>query len=129
MKFFKIKNSIPKAGHYTPGVLANNGLLFISAQVPVDPQTGKIIKGDLETEFRQVLKNLKGVLEAAGAEIEDLVKVNIYVGDGNDWFTINNVYREFMGKHKPARTILPVLPMHNGYKVEVEAVAEIKDNK
>lgn len=126
MKSYRIKGSKPIAGHYSPAI-KSNGFLFISGQVPVNPVTGKIVKGDFEAQFKQVLTNLKNLLEASGASLEDLVKVNIFVDNGEKWFEVNQIYKEFMGKHKPARTVLPVLPLHNGYLVELEAIAELKE--
>lgn len=125
MKSFKIKNSKPIAGHYSSAILSNN-FLFISGQVPVNPVTGKIVKGSFETQFQQVLDNLKGILESAGLAVDDLVKVNIMIVDGEKWYVVNEMCKEFFGKHKPARTVLPVLPLHNGYQVELEAIAELK---
>lgn len=129
MKLVQLKDSQNPAGHFTPAVISDAGIVYISGQVPVDYKSGKIITGDLEKQFKQVLKNLKSALESAGADIDDILKVTILVADGNDWYQINQIYKKFMGKHKPARTIIPVLPLHNGYKVEVEAIAELKKDK
>lgn len=126
MKLIQVQDAQAPAGHYTPAVISDSGMIFISGQVPVDPKTSKIVKGDLETQFKQVLNNLKNILESAGASIEDILKVTIMIGNSDDWYQINQMYKEFMGRHKPARTILPVLPLHNGYLVEVEAIAELK---
>lgn len=126
MKFVQIDNTRNPAGHFTPVVVSDTGIVYVSGQVPVDYRSGKIITGDLETQFKQVLHNLEAALKSAGADIDDILKVTILVADGNEWYKINQIYKKFMGKHKPARTIIPVLPLHNGYKVEVEAIAELK---
>ena len=123
MKFHKIEGAKPSAGHYSTAVESNN-LLFVSGQVPVNQMTGEIIGGDFKTQFLQVLNNLKNVLNAAGLDLENVVKVNVYIVDPEKWGEANEVYRDFFGEHKPARTIIPVLPLHNGYEVELEAVAE-----
>ncbi len=129
MKSYRIPGAKPIAGHYSPAV-ESNGFLFISGQVPVDPVTGKIIKGDFEDQFKQALTNVKNLVEAAGGTLEHIVKINIFVNNGEKWYEVNQIYKEFMGKHKPARTVLPVLPLHNGYEVEIEAIADLnkKDN-
>ncbi|MDO5028115.1 MAG: RidA family protein [Bacillota bacterium] len=129
MKLVQIQDTRPPAGHFSPVVVSEAGIVYVSGQVPVDYRTNKIVTGDLETQFKQVLKNLKAALNSAGADIEDILKVTILVADGNDWYQINQLYKKFMGHHKPARTIIPVLPLHNGYKVEVEAIAELKTEK
>ncbi len=123
MKFHKIEGAKLSAGHYSVAVESNN-MLFVSGQVPVNQMTGEIITGDFKTQFMQVLNNLKNVLNAAGLGLENVVKVNVYIIDPDKWAEANEIYKEFFGDHKPARTIIPVLPLHNGYEVEVEAVAE-----
>ncbi|NLW42445.1 MAG: RidA family protein [Tissierellia bacterium] len=125
MKFHKVKDAKSNVGHYSTAVESNN-LLFISGQVPVNQITGEVIDGDFKTQFLQVLNNLRNVLNSSGLDIENVVKMNVYITDSTKWAEANEIYKEFFGEHKPARTILPVPPLHKGYLVEVDAVAEYK---
>jgi 2-iminobutanoate/2-iminopropanoate deaminase len=110
------------AGHYSQGVLAN-GLLFVSGQLPIDPDSGEIVDGTIEEETTRTLKNVRQIVRAAGATLHDIVKVTIFVPDIELWPRINAAYAEFFGSHKPARAVVPVGPLHYGARIEVEAVA------
>lgn len=125
MKFHKIEGAKPSVGHYSTAVESNN-MLFISGQVPVNQMTGEIVEGDFKVQFLQVLNNLRNVLNSSGLDLENVVKMNVYITDSTKWTEANGIYKEFFGDHKPARTILPVPPLHKGYLVEVDAVAEYK---
>jgi 2-iminobutanoate/2-iminopropanoate deaminase len=115
---------LPK-GHYTQAVIAN-GMIFISGQLPVVPVTGERITGTVREQMLRVLENIKAIAEAAGSDIENVVKVTIYVTDIELWGEVNAVYAEFFGAHKPARTIVPVKELHYGFKVEIDAIADVK---
>ena len=125
MKFHKIEGAKPSVGHYFTAVESNN-MLFVSGQVPVNQMTGEIVEGDFKVQFLQVLNNLRNVLNSSGLDLENVVKMNVYITDSTKWIEANGIYKEFFGDHKPARTILPVPPLHKGYLVEVDAVAEYK---
>lgn len=127
MKFHKIEGSKPSSGHYTPAVSAN-GFLFISGQVPVEPITGEKYSGGIEEQFMGILNNLKRLLEDSGSNLDNVVKVNIYVPDAENWGIVNEIYSKFFGKHKPARAIIPCGKLHKGYLLELEAIAILKDN-
>ncbi len=82
----------PKAiGPYSQGVKGNN-MVFTSGQLPIVPETGQLLKGDIEKETKQCLENVLAVLEAGGAKLEDIVKVNIYITNMDDFPLINGVY-------------------------------------
>ena len=122
MKFHSIPNAKPSSGHYTPAISAN-GFLFISGQVPSNPITGEICKGSIEEQFSLILNNLKDLLTASNAKLEDVLKVNIYIPNGDNWGIINEMFADFFGKHKPTRVIIPCGKLHNDYQVELEAIA------
>src|SRR5215475_2233392 len=90
-------------GPYSPAVRAGD-FVYVSGQVPVDPATGQLVNGDIATETRQVLNNVKGVLEGCGATLADVVKCGVFIKDGADFAAMNAVYIEFFGEAKPART-------------------------
>ena len=128
MKKIRIKEGTRSGGHYSPAVITEaKKLMFISGMPAVDPHTGHLVSGDLETQARQCLKNIQYLLDAAGAEVKDIVKITIYLIDGEKWVLINKLFHEFFGTHRPARTIIPVTAMHNKYEIQIEAVVEIND--
>ncbi len=128
MKFISINGAKPNPGHYSPATQKGN-LLFISGQLPVDPFTGVGISGDITAETKQVLSNVDHLLEAAGAKREDIMKVTIYISDISLWDTVNLLYKEYFGDHKPARAVVPTNQLHYGYSIEIEAIAYIDQEK
>lgn len=122
MKFISITGAKPNPGHYSPAVQKGN-LLFISGQLPVDPFTGEGVSGDITAETKKVLKNVDLILKEAGATKEDIIKTTIYVSDISLWDTVNDLYKEYFGDHKPARAVVPAKELHYGYSVELEAIA------
>ena len=114
----------PPAGAYSPGVRAGN-LLFVSGQVPKDPRTGAIVGDDVTGQTRQVLRNLRGVLEAGGATLADVVSVTVYLEDEGDWGTFNEVYRTVFSPPYPSRAVVGA--RLRGILVEVSAVAYLGD--
>jgi 2-iminobutanoate/2-iminopropanoate deaminase len=114
---------VPAArGPYSPAVRAG-GFIYVSGQVPVDPATHAVICGDIATETRQVLNNIKGVLEGCGSSMSDVVKCHVYLADGKDFAAMNEVYAQFFGDAKPARTTVAVAFAMPGIKVEIDAIA------
>ncbi|USH00531.1 RidA family protein [Thermococcus argininiproducens] len=112
-------------GPYSQGILVENPskILFVSGQIPINPETGELIKGDIKEQAKQAIKNLIAVLEAAGAKVEDVAKVNVYLDDINDFGEFNKVYEEYFGKSKPARAVVQVAKLPKNVKIEIEAIA------
>lgn len=110
------------AGAYSPGARAGN-LVFVSGQVPRDPRTGALVGDDIETQTRQVLANVRGVLEAAGASLEDVVSVTAYLANGDDWGAFNAVYETVFTPPYPTRATIGA--QLRGILVEVSAIAVI----
>ena len=108
-------------GPYSPAVRAG-GFIFVAGQVPVDPATDKISPGDIRHETRLVLNNIKRILEGAGGSLADVVRVGVYLADGSEFAAMNEVYAEFFGQHKPARTTI-VCGFVAEIKVEIDCVA------
>lgn len=111
-------------GHYSPGVISN-GLLFISGQLSIDPDTRTVPDGGIEEHAKLALSNLDRVLKEAGLERSSVVRCRVYVSDIDDWDEVNDIYAEFFGTHKPARIVVPVSKLHFGCLIEIEAVAEV----
>lgn len=116
------KYSVKDGGHYTPGMI-HNGTLYISGQLSIDPETGKVPAGGIKEEARQALKNLDIVLKTAGVEKEKVLQCRVYIPDVAYWSELNEVYAEYFGNHKPARIVVPSNRLYNGCLVEIEAVA------
>lgn len=114
----------PKAiGPYSQGVSASGKLLFISGQIPVDPETGIFAGEDIKTQTKQSLLNLKAVLESAGGSLENVVKTTVFLQDMGDFAAMNEVYGTFFQKDYPARSAVAVVSLPRGARVEIEAIA------
>ena len=101
-----------------------NGLVFVSGQIPLDPKTGEIVRGEIEDETRQVLANLKAVLEASRSELSCVVKATVYLTDMSLFPRINAVYAEaFDTDPAPARATVEVSALPLGARVEIDAIA------
>jgi len=98
-------------------------LLFISGQIPLDMEGGKLVEGPVEVQTRRCMENLKAVLAAAGASLKDLVKVTIFLVDMKDFDAVNRVYGEFFDLEPPARSCVQVSALPRGARIEIEAVA------
>jgi 2-iminobutanoate/2-iminopropanoate deaminase len=112
----------PPVGAYSPAVRAGP-FVFVSGQVPRNPETGELIGDDIESQTRQVVANVKRALEAAGASLSDVVSVIVYLADVDDWGRFNTVYKEIMPTPYPTRTALGA--SLRGIMVEISAVAYV----
>ena len=118
--------STPKApaaiGPYSQAVEAN-GMLFISGQIPLDPETGKITDRSIGEQTRQVLKNLGKILEEAGCTFAHVVKTTCYLSDMDNFLAMNEVYGRFFGDDPPARATVEVSRLPKDVLIEIDAVA------
>jgi len=122
MKKIIATNDAPAAiGPYSQAVELN-GTLFISGQIPVNPATGEMPQG-IEAQTRQVLKNIGGILEAAGLSYNDVVKTTVMIASMADFAAMNAVYAEFFTQDKPARVCFQAAALPKNALVEIEAVA------
>jgi len=108
-------------GPYSPIVRAGD-FLFLSGQVPVDPATDKFSSGDIKHEARLALNNMKRLLEGVGASLADVVKIGLFLADGADFAPMNEVYVEYFGESKPARTTI-VCKFMADIKIEIDCIA------
>lgn len=108
-------------GHYSPAI-EHNGMLYLSGQLPVNPENGTIPDG-IEAQMFQVFKNIVNILHESGSSKDKILQVRLYVPDIEMWNAINNVYIEIMGNHKPVRTVIPTRDLHYGALIEVEITA------
>lgn len=116
------KQAPTPVGPYEQGIKAGN-FLFTAGQIPQDPASGRMVTGDIEAQTRQVIGNLKAVLEAGGSSLERAVKVNVYLKDLNDFAGMNQVFEEYFPDSKPARTTVEVAGLPLGVSIEADIIA------
>ncbi|MDF2677382.1 MAG: endoribonuclease [Bacillota bacterium] len=118
-------NAPAAVGPYSQGIKANN-TVYVSGQLPINPATGELYKGDdIKEETKISLQNVKAILEEAGATLEDVVKCTVFIKDMNQFGLINEMYAEFFGDNKPARACIEVARLPKDANVEIEAIAVI----
>ena len=116
--------SVPKAvGPYSQAV-KSGGFLFCSGQIPIDPELGNIQAQDVEGQAKQVLKNIRTLLEAQGLNLSNVVKSTVFLTNMADFPRVNAIYQEAFGPHKPARSTVAVSGLPLGGLVEIEVLAQ-----
>ena len=110
---------------YSPAIVSG-GLVFVSGQGPLDLKTGEYLKGDVQSETRQVFENIKTILQAAGTSMDNVIKVNVYLRDINDFAAMNEVYKTYFQTPFPARTTIQAGALPRGFAVEIECIAKQK---
>ena len=124
MKVINTTKAPAAIGPYSQAIAAN-GLLFTSGQIPVDPTTGRVVEGGIESQARMVMKNLKAVLLEADVDFSAVVKTTCFISSMDDFAAFNSVYSQyFTSDAKPARSCVAVKTLPKGALVEVEVVAE-----
>ena len=109
-------------GPYSQAIVAGN-LLFLSGQIPLDPERGKLVEGTVEAETRRVLQNLHEVLKVEGLTMHSIVKTTVYLTDLADFPRVNQTYAEFFQEPFPARATVQVAALPRGARVEIDAIA------
>jgi 2-iminobutanoate/2-iminopropanoate deaminase len=113
----------PKAiGPYSAAVRAGQ-LLFVSGQVPLDPDTGAMVDGDIGMQTRQVLQNISALLEAAGLTISQVARTTVFLADMNDFAAMNEVYRGFFSEPYPARSTIQAARLPRDARIEIDVIA------
>ena len=119
------ENAPAPIGPYNQAVKSGQ-LLYTSGQIPVDPETGSMVLGEIREQTIQVLENLKAVLEAAGSTLDGVIKTTVFLTDMNDFPELNSIYAEyFPEENAPARSTVQVAALPLGARVEIEAVAKV----
>jgi 2-iminobutanoate/2-iminopropanoate deaminase len=109
-------------GPYSQGVVSG-GLLFVSGQIALDPETGELVEGGIENQTDQVMRNLLAVLKASKMGPENVVKATIYLADLQDFPRMNEVYARYLGKEPPARSTVQVAGLPRGARIEIDVIA------
>lgn len=113
----------PKAiGPYEQAIKVGE-FVYISGQIPLDPKTGNLVEGDITVQTRRVMENLKGILEAAGSSVERVVKATVFLKSIGDFAAMNEIYAEYLGAAKPARSTVAVADLPRGALVEIDLIA------
>ena len=121
MKFVQTKNAPSAIGPYSQAVVLN-GMVYTSGQIALTPD-GQMLEDDVILQTKQVLKNLEAVLVEAGSSLQNVVKTTIFIADMDDFATINEIYAEAFGSHKPARSTVAVKTLPKNALVEIDAIA------
>lgn len=113
----------PKAaGPYSTAV-RQNGFVFLSGQIPLDPASGQLVTGSIEEQTTRVIENLRAVLEAAGLTLDDVVKTTVFLKNMGDFSRMNQEYGKHFGANPPARSTVEVARLPRDVQIEIEAIA------
>ena len=112
-------------GPYSQGIRTGN-LLFTAGQVPLDPETGRLVEGDIRVQTEQVMQNLQAVLAAGGSSFDNVVKATVFLADIADFAGMNEVFGRYMANSPPARSAFQVGALPLGAKIEIEMVAIVE---
>lgn len=104
--------------------IRSGGLVFVSGQLAIDPETNQMIEGGIAAQTERVMQNLDAILQAAGSDLSRLVKTTIYLGDLSDFAEMNEVYGRHVGPEPPARATIEVSALPQGALIEIDAVAQ-----
>lgn len=123
MKEIVATERAPRAiGPYSQAVRSGN-FLFASGQIPIDPATGEFVAGGITEQTEQVMRNVSAILEAAGADLQQVVKTTVFLADMDDFTAMNEVYGRFFGENPPARATVQAARLPRDARVEIEAIA------
>jgi len=122
MDFIASNEARHAIGPYSQAVRSGN-LIFWSGQIPLDPKSGNLVQGDFAAQARRVFDNLRGVLRAAGIDFRNVTRATVDLTDLNNFQTLNSIYAEYFGDHKPARSTVGVAQLPRGAAVEIDLIA------
>ena len=123
MKEIKTNNAPAAIGPYSQGIVCGK-MLFTSGQIPIIPETGELAEG-LEAQAHQVFKNIKNLVEAAGAKMDNVIKTTVFIKDMNDFAKINEIYATYFTEPFPARSCVEVARLPKDVSLEVETIVEL----
>ena len=125
-KIIETEDAPQPIGPYSAGVIAGKWI-FTAGQIGIDPQTGEIVEGGIEAETRQVLTNIRNILEAAGSSLKQVAKTTVFLREMDEFARMNQIYAEFFDKDYPARSTVQAAALPKGAAVEIEAVAVVSE--
>ena len=121
-QFVRTPNAPQPLGPYSQGIEAGN-FVFVAGQGPIDPKTGKMVGADIEAQTHQTLQNVKGIIEASGFSLPDVVKVSVFLKNADDFQKMNAVYKTFFPENPPTRTTVEAKFVAPGMLIEIDAIA------
>ena len=125
-KFVIHTTEAPKAiGTYSQGIKSDN-FVFTSGQIPINPKSGKLIKGDFKSEVKQVLINLNGVLKGGGSSLQQAIKLTVFLTDLSHFAQVNEIFNEFFPDNPPARSAVQVSALPMNARIEIDAVGHVE---
>ena len=125
MKFVTTEGAPRAIGPYSQAVV-EDGLLFASGQIPLDPQTGELVTGGIDTATERIFDNLEAVLRQAGVTLANVVKTTVFLTRPEDFTAMNAVYARRFGSHRPARSTVTVAALPKGATVEIDLIARVR---
>jgi len=123
LEVVKTEKAPAAIGPYSQAIIVGD-LVFTSGQIPINPLNGEIVSGNIKVQARQVLENLKNVLEASASSLANVVKVTIFIKNMNDFSIVNEIYSRYFSEPFPARSCVEVARLPKDVLIEVEAVAK-----
>ncbi|MCK4352380.1 RidA family protein [candidate division WOR-3 bacterium] len=124
-RFVSVAPAYPGASPLMPFSLAGTHLIFTSGQIPINPETGKIVGNNIREQTRQVIENLKAILEAGDTSLDNVIKITVYLKNMSDFQLMNEVYSEYFKENPPARSTVEVSRLPKDVLIEIEAVAGV----
>lgn len=121
----KTNNAPAAIGAYSQGIQAGN-LVFASGQIPVDPATGEVVSGGIAEQARQAIENMKAVMQAANASLDDVIKTTVFIKNMADFGVINDIYASYFKAPFPARSCVEVARLPKDVLIEIEAIARVE---
>ena len=109
-------------GPYSPAI-KSNGLVFVSGQIPLDPASEELVAGDIQAQVRRVLENIGLLLGEAGSSFQEVLKVSVFLADLNHFEAMNQVYAQYFGDSRPARSTIEASRLPKGVDVEIDVIA------
>jgi 2-iminobutanoate/2-iminopropanoate deaminase len=111
-------------GPYSQAVRFEN-LLFVSGQIPIEPESGEILKGNIKEQTQQILENLNSILTAGGSSLNNVLRITIFLTNLEDYAAVNETYAQFFDESQPARSTVQVSRLPMGVQIEIDAIAGI----
>ena len=112
-------------GHYAPAMI-HNGLVYVSGQLPLD-ENGEAFTGSIEEQTRLCMKNIETILKASGSQLNNILKVNVFIADIANWARFNETFAAIMGDHRPARIVVPCNTLNRGCGIEIDCIATLPE--
>lgn len=124
MQVVNTEDAPAPVGAYSQGIV-DDGRLYVSGQVGLDPETGEVVSDDIAEQTERTMRNLEAIVEAAGATMDDVVKVQVYLTDIEEFEAFNEVYGNYLDEPYPARAAVEVADLFSTFQVEIDLVASL----